>query len=79
VLHGKSVFVIEFRPFHNSDPPHLSKLWRDCLLGRGAASGLRCDAFETLNFAQPYFEPQGLILATDEGKVVGMVHAGFVT
>lgn len=71
--------MIQYRHFRNTDPPHLNKLWRDCLLGRGAAGGLRCDAFETLNYAQPYFDPHGLILATDEGKVVGMVHAGFGT
>lgn len=71
--------MIQYRHFHNSDPPHLAKLWRDSGLGRGAASGLRCDAFETLNFAQPYFDPNGLILATHEGDVVGMVHAGFGT
>ncbi len=72
--------MIQYRHFRNTDPPHLAKLWRDCSLGRGAAGGLRCDAFETLNFAQPYFEPQGFILAIDEDEaVVGMVHAGFGT
>ena len=71
--------MIQYRHFHNSDPPHLARLWRECLLGRGAAGGLRCDAFETLNFAQPYFDPEGLILASDGERVVGMVHAGFGT
>ncbi len=69
--------MIVYRPFHNSDPPRIAALWRDCNLGRGAASNLRCDAFETLNYAQPYFESEGLILALDDDKVVGMVHAGF--
>ena len=71
--------MIQYRPFHNSDPPQLARLWRECLLGRGAASGLRCDAFETLNYAQPYFDPEGLILAVHEERVIGMVHAGFGT
>lgn len=70
--------MIQFRPFHNSDPPRLAKLWQEAGLSRGAASGVRSDAFETLNFAQPYFDPSGLILAcNDEDQVVGMVHAGF--
>ena len=71
--------MIQYRHFHNTDPPHITKLWRDGLLGRGAAGGLRCDAFETLNYAQPYFDPKGLILATDDDKVVGLAHAGFGT
>lgn len=70
--------MIQFRPFHNSDPPQIAKLWQAAGLSRGAASMLRCDAFETLNYAQPYFDPNGLILAVDpEDNVVGMVHAGF--
>ena len=72
-------FVIKYRQFHNTDPPHVAKLWRECALSRGAAAGVRCDAFETLNYAQPYFEAEGLILATENDKVVGMVHAGFGT
>lgn len=71
--------MIQYRQFQNSDPPQIARLWQECQLGRGAASAVRSDAFETLNFAQPYFDPQGLILAEDDGKVVGMVHAGFGT
>ncbi|MCA9068534.1 MAG: GNAT family N-acetyltransferase [Planctomycetaceae bacterium] len=70
--------MIQFRPFHNSDPPLIAKLWQAAELSRGAASSLRCDAFETLNYAQPYFDRNGLILAVDDDEnVVGLVHAGF--
>jgi GNAT superfamily N-acetyltransferase len=46
-------------------------------LGRGAAQGLTADILELVNFAQPYFDPQGLIVALDGDELVGMVHAGF--
>lgn len=69
--------MIEYRTFQNSDPPQVAALWENCELGRGAAGNLRTDAFEYLNFAQPYFDRNGVILACDEENVVGMVHAGF--
>jgi ribosomal protein S18 acetylase RimI-like enzyme len=71
--------VIEYRRFHNSDPPRLVALWHAARLGRGAAGGFSSDAFELLNFAQRYFDREGLIVAVDAGTgdVVGMVHAGF--
>jgi ribosomal protein S18 acetylase RimI-like enzyme len=48
-----------------------------CGLGRGAAAGFDADLFETVVFSQPYFDPQGLIVAVDEGRTVGFLHAGF--
>lgn len=69
--------MIESRHFQNGDPPHLLRLWHECHLGRGAAEGFSIDAFETLIFGQPYFDPRGLIVATDGPRIVGYVHAGF--
>ena len=69
--------MIEYRSFHNTDPPRLVKLWHSCSLGRGAAEGFGSDALETVNFSQPYFDPAGLIIASSENGIVGFVHAGF--
>ena len=71
--------VIEYRRFHNADPPRLVELWDSARLGRGAAGGFHSDAFEQLNFSQPYFDPDGLIVAihSETGKIVGMAHGGF--
>jgi ribosomal protein S18 acetylase RimI-like enzyme len=69
--------VVEYRPFHNSDPPVLRRLWHECGLGRGAATGFDADILETTVFAQPYFDHHGLILAVDRDLPVGFVHAGF--
>jgi ribosomal protein S18 acetylase RimI-like enzyme len=71
--------VIEYRTFRNSDPARIVALWNGCPLGRGAATGVSVDAFETLNFAQPYFDREGLILACAGAEIVGFVHAGFGT
>lgn len=71
--------MIEYRRFLNQDPPQLVALWHACRLGRGAAGGFNSDAFELLNFAQSYFDREGLIVAVDtnSGQIVGAVHAGF--
>ena len=69
--------MIEYRTFHNSDPPRLVALWDAAGLGRGAASGFLCDAWDFLVGSQPYFDPRGLILACEDAEVVGFVHAGF--
>lgn len=69
--------MVEYRSFCNADPPQLVSLWHECGLGRGAASGFSTDAFESLNFSQTYFEPEGLVVACDGSRPVGFAHAGF--
>lgn len=69
--------MIEYRTFRNADPPEILRLWQTSGLGRGAATGITADQFDDLTFAQPYFDPRGLILACEGSKVVGYVHAGF--
>lgn len=69
--------MIGYRCFHNADPPKLHQLWHSCALGRSAAEGFACDVLELFSFSQPYFDPSGLIVATDQNRVIGFVHAGF--
>jgi ribosomal protein S18 acetylase RimI-like enzyme len=69
--------LIEYRPFHNTDPPQLTELWNFGKLGPGAVLEFPSDALDMLVFAQPYFDRDGLIVACDGREVVGFVHAGF--
>lgn len=69
--------MVQYRTFRNDDPPRILALWEQAGLGRGAAGGLTVDAFETLNFSQPYFDPVGLIIAEEGDQLLGFVHAGF--
>lgn len=70
--------MIEYRSFRNYDPPKILRLWEEAELGQGAAQALSNDmSFDLLNYSQTYFDRHGLILAVDEGKPVGFVHAGF--
>lgn len=70
---------IQYRPFRNSDPPHLLRIWHGCQLGRGAALEFPTEAFDMLVLAEPYFDRHGLIVATADDYPVGFVHAGFGT
>lgn len=68
---------MRFRKFRNDDPPQLFELCRRVELGRGAARPESIQAFEIAVYSLPYFDPEGLIIAEENGKVVGFVHAGF--
>lgn len=68
---------LTYRTFRNADPPQILRLWNQSNLGRGAARPVLTEAFETINYAQPYFDPAGLIVAEVQREVVGCVHAGF--
>ena len=68
--------VITYRHFENFDPPKLLALWNACNLGRGAAKHISCDVFEMLNYSQPYFEHQSIIVAEEADNIVGYVHTG---
>jgi len=69
--------VIHFRPFRNSDPPLLAEVWRSQPSQRGLMLPMSPALFEQLVLSQSIFDSQGLILATNEDKVLGFVHAGF--
>ncbi len=68
---------MRFRKFRNDDPPKLFELCRRAEMGRGAAKPNSIHAFEIAVYGLPYFDPAGLIIAEEEGKVLGFVHAGF--
>ncbi len=66
-----------FRTFRNFDTPELVRLWNASYLGRGVAAPISCDIFDTAALAQTYFDPEGLIVAEQEGRLLGFVHVGF--
>ena len=69
--------MIVYRSFHNSDTPLLIDIWRSQPPQRGLAQPVSVELFEQIVLSKPYFENDGLIVALDEGKPVGFIHAGF--
>jgi ribosomal protein S18 acetylase RimI-like enzyme len=69
--------VTRFRPFRNSDPPALVKLWNQAVPQSVAARPLRVHELDTHALGTVNFEAAGLIVAERNGQIVGFVHAGF--
>ena len=73
---------IQFRPFLNTDPPLIVKLWRSQPIFRGFHSNLTVADFELHVLSKPYFDREGFLVATqvaENGKqeLLGIVHATF--
>ncbi|MGE0757795.1 MAG: N-acetyltransferase family protein [Pirellulaceae bacterium] len=68
-----------FRPFLNSDIPGLVAVWNSQPASPRRLAPLTATLFEQYVLAKPYFDPHGLIVAEEQGRIVGSVHAGFAT
>lgn len=68
---------MQFRPFRNTDPPRLAKLWSSQPPQRGLAQNVTPRVMETYVFAKPYFNRHDLVIAEDGDRLLGFVHVGF--
>jgi ribosomal protein S18 acetylase RimI-like enzyme len=73
---------IQYRPFLNTDPPLIVKLWRSQPVFRGFHSNLTVADLELHVLSKPYFEREGFLVATQSdgngaSQVLGFVHASF--
>ena len=68
-----------FRRFRNTDPPALADVWNESLTSRGSFPLSTPALFERWVLSKPYFDPNGLILATEDvgGRVLGFALVGF--
>ena len=69
--------VIAYRPFLNTDPPAIVDLWKQQPRFRRLSSTVSRNDFDRLVFGKPYFDPDGFIVAVDDERPCGFVHAGF--
>ncbi len=71
--------MIHYRTFRNPDPPLVAEAWNAALSGPRTvpipprATGL----LECVTLAKPYFDRDGLLLAFDGDRPIGLAHAGF--
>lgn len=68
---------MRYRVFRNADPPALVALWNEALTRRGAVELRSHTPLENAVFNKPYFDPDGFIVAEDDGRLAGFAHAGF--
>jgi GNAT superfamily N-acetyltransferase len=69
--------LVEYRAFRNTDPPQLAEIWRSQAAQRGLMQPMSMAVFERFVLSKPVFERRGLIVAVEDGKALGFVHAGF--
>ena len=69
--------MITFRPFRNSDPPQLAEIWRSQPASRGLVQPMSPALLERHVLSAPMFEREGLIVAAEDERLLGFVHAGF--
>ncbi|MFO0876432.1 MAG: GNAT family N-acetyltransferase [Gemmataceae bacterium] len=77
----KGQLVIHYRSFKNPDPPLLAEVWNTCLSGPRTVTipARSTGLLEYFTLAKPYFDPEGMVLAFDDGRPVGLAHLGFAS
>ncbi|GAB6166964.1 hypothetical protein JCM19992_29640 [Thermostilla marina] len=69
---------LTLRTFRNTDPPHLTRIWRESTREMAdVACGTSPAMLERLVFGHLFFDPAGLIVAVRDDLPVGFAHAGF--
>ena len=69
--------MIRFRAFRNGDPPALAELWNRGVPERDVVGPLSAHEFNELVLCRLDFDAEGLILAEEDGRILGFSHAGF--
>jgi ribosomal protein S18 acetylase RimI-like enzyme len=69
--------LTRFRPYRNSDSPALAALWNRGAPPSAVARPLTVHEFDFQVVGGPCFEAAGLIVAEQEGRLIGFAHAGF--
>ncbi|MHB1561041.1 MAG: GNAT family N-acetyltransferase [Isosphaeraceae bacterium] len=69
--------MTRLRPFRNSDPPALTRLWNQAVPDTSTAHPLHVHELDVHAWGRVIFEADGLIVAERDGQAVGFVHAGF--
>lgn len=69
--------MITFRSFRNSDPPQIAEIWRSQPASRGLVQPMSSAIFERHALNSLLFDRDALIVACDQKRLLGFVHAGF--
>lgn len=70
--------MIHYRSFLNSDTPAVAEIWCRQNPLRGSIQTVSTSLLEERVLAKLYFDREGLVVAEEEGSLIGFVHAGFL-
>jgi len=68
---------MQLRPFRQGDEDELVRLWNQRMTGCFATPPITPEIFLRDVTGKHYFDPEGLVLVFDSGRLVAFVHAGF--
>jgi len=68
---------VEIRTFRPGLEEAVVSLWNRCVRGCYATGPLDVESFAASVLAKKYYDPDGLLVAFDQGRPVAFVHAGF--
>lgn len=69
--------MLRYRSFRNTDPPVIVDIWRSLGAEIGLLQPMSVDLLEQFVMSRLYFDPEGLWLAWEDDRPVGLAHAGF--
>lgn len=69
--------MINYRTFLNTDLPGIVNVWKQQRPQRAIAQTMFLTQMETCVLSKPFFDPAGLIVATNGESLLGYVHCGF--
>ena len=69
--------MTHFRTFRNDDPPGLLRVWNEAFTGRSTVPLRSAALLEVFLLGKPYFDPAGLVVAEEQGDVIGWALCGF--
>jgi mycothiol synthase len=70
-MQGGPGMTVEIRPFRAGDTPAVVQLWNTCL----PRDGITLPIFQERVLLDPNYDPEGCLLAVDEGRLVGYADA----
>lgn len=71
--------MVSIKPFTNSDPVHVRMLWeKKALETPWLYKPISCELLDEQVFGNILFDPKGFLLAFEDDRPVGMIHASFL-
>lgn len=68
--------MVNYRKFANTDSPRLVQAWNEMFTSRGCVPLQSANYLDRFILAKIYFDPAGLIIAEEDGVILGFAHAG---
>lgn len=77
ILTNRGSALFQLRSFKNSDPPAIAEVWNRQPPQRGLVQPVTSALLEQMVFSKQTFDPEGMIVASRNDRIVGFAHGAF--